>query len=360
MQMKKLAFLALLCLLYYIAAMYESPALMAIFLSQLLLLPVMLILSFYLKDHFSVSFSECLTFAETGKNAEIKISMEDTARIPVSRFKARLTVLGEEPEEIWRRTVPGSCVRGKDTLYYEERAEHCGIYQVQIRWLKIYDPLALFSRKKAVESNMEIVAFPPLINMKMDFEATGQKGEEQYQTEWFLRGNNYDEIRQIREYRAGDPLRHIHWNQTARTGKPWVKEYEEDPKGQIVLYLDINEMDKKEPDEKDQFYTLLYAILHGMLNADRSILVLWNEKEKSRMCHREVRDDRGCRELFLMLYRNQKMIAGRRYANPETEKENLMRLTDELSWYEGKRLIFQFSQENMIQELAEIAFHQRQ
>lgn len=32
-------------------------------------------------------------------------------------------------------------------------------------------------------------------------------------------GSAYDEIRRIREYRPGDLQRHIHWNQTARSGQ---------------------------------------------------------------------------------------------------------------------------------------------
>ena len=46
---EKFAFLALLLLLYYIAGMYDSPALMMLFLTQLLLMAVMFCLRSYLK-----------------------------------------------------------------------------------------------------------------------------------------------------------------------------------------------------------------------------------------------------------------------------------------------------------------------
>lgn len=57
-KMTKFAFLALLFCIYYIAGMYESPALMVLFLTQLLLLPVMFLLSVYLKRHLTVSLQK--------------------------------------------------------------------------------------------------------------------------------------------------------------------------------------------------------------------------------------------------------------------------------------------------------------
>jgi uncharacterized protein (DUF58 family) len=37
-----------------------------------------------------------------------------------------------------------------------------------------------------------------------------------------------DEFVALRDYRQGDPLRHIHWRSWARAGKPVVKEFEDE------------------------------------------------------------------------------------------------------------------------------------
>lgn len=47
-----------------------------------------------------------------------------------------------------------------------------------------------------------------------------------------------DEFVSLREYRPGDPLRHIHWRSWARTGKPVVKEYEDEYFVRHALILD--------------------------------------------------------------------------------------------------------------------------
>jgi uncharacterized protein (DUF58 family) len=46
------------------------------------------------------------------------------------------------------------------------------------------------------------------------------------------------EPRGIREYRAGDPLRHVHWRSTARTGKVVVKEFEAGSQATVALLID--------------------------------------------------------------------------------------------------------------------------
>ena len=51
-------------------------------------------------------------------------------------------------------------------------------------------------------------------------------------------GESDQEIRQIREYRPGDARRFIHWNQSARTGDLWIKEYERQEEPCAVLLLD--------------------------------------------------------------------------------------------------------------------------
>jgi len=42
----------------------------------------------------------------------------------------------------------------------------------------------------------------------------------------------------LREYRRGDPLRHIHWRSWAKTGKPIVKEFEDEFFTRHALILD--------------------------------------------------------------------------------------------------------------------------
>lgn len=47
----------------------------------------------------------------------------------------------------------------------------------------------------------------------------------------------------IREYRQGDPLRHVHWHSSARAGQLMVREFEREP-GSLISVLVINERER--------------------------------------------------------------------------------------------------------------------
>ena len=90
--MRKSVFLALLIFIYYIAGMYENPALMVLFLTQLFLIPVMFILSRYLKKHLSVSVEEKTVFAEKDRPFTWTLKAENRGRLPVTRFALRFQI----------------------------------------------------------------------------------------------------------------------------------------------------------------------------------------------------------------------------------------------------------------------------
>ncbi len=54
-----------------------------------------------------------------------------------------------------------------------------------------------------------------------------------------LRGRGMD-FAEVRNYQAGDEIRHVEWRITARTGRPHIKLYQEERERPLVLMLDFN------------------------------------------------------------------------------------------------------------------------
>jgi uncharacterized protein (DUF58 family) len=54
-----------------------------------------------------------------------------------------------------------------------------------------------------------------------------------------LRGRGMD-FAEVRNYQAGDEIRHMEWRVTARTGRPHVKIYQEERERPVVLLVDFN------------------------------------------------------------------------------------------------------------------------
>jgi uncharacterized protein (DUF58 family) len=54
-----------------------------------------------------------------------------------------------------------------------------------------------------------------------------------------IRGRGMD-FSEVRNYQAGDEIRHMEWRVTARTGKPHIKLYQEERERPVVILLDFN------------------------------------------------------------------------------------------------------------------------
>ena len=387
--MKKPAFLILILPLYYIGVMYESPALLILSLTFLLLLGCMLVISIYLKKHISFSFPQQLALAEMGKDFTWTVKAENSGRLPVSRFQLCLSEEGGEGKRKKgkgkkRKTVVkkiyGSCGAGETFLTCEERGamtEHCGIYRMDARWVRIYDYISLFSRKKKITAQMEVAVLPTRYPMRLEYLHTAETGDERADKKAPFPGNDYEEIRQIREYRDGDLIRHIHWKQTARSGNLWVKEYEEEEEGQIRLFLDRRGWEEKTAGQKDAFYILLSALLQGCLKEGRRVLVCWVSTEEGRLERREIKDEKSWAELMVKLYRSrdgEKPRDDRREKGAgddiqsegsrdgaweirQNRQEGWMRLTADLEWYEGRKRMYSFSEAELSREMRERIFH---
>lgn len=54
-----------------------------------------------------------------------------------------------------------------------------------------------------------------------------------------LKGRGMD-FAEVRNYQAGDEIRHMEWRMTARTGRPHIKVYEEERERPVVILVDFN------------------------------------------------------------------------------------------------------------------------
>lgn len=93
------------------------------------------------------------------------------------------------------------------------------------------------------------------------------------------RGMSFSEVR---EYSAGDDVRHIDWNVTARNGQPFVKVYEEERELTIMLMIDISASTRFGSTDmlKSDFIAELAAVLafSASQNQDKVGLLLFSDK----------------------------------------------------------------------------------
>ena len=101
-----------------------------------------------------------------------------------------------------------------------------GVYPLRYFDVTAIDPLGVFAFTRRIPCEGELVVFPlPRPVRSLILSGSERDGWQEF-TAAALRGGSVDPDG-VREYVPGDPLRRIHWRQTARTGKLAVIEFEE-------------------------------------------------------------------------------------------------------------------------------------
>lgn len=115
-----------------------------------------------------------------------------------------------------------------------------GVLRLNDMRVELPDPLGLFQRRRAILNEEDEVLIIPkryrLPGLDLGGRSELKVGGETAST---VRGEG-GEFMGLREYRAGDSLRKIHWKAWARTGQPIVKEFEETRFPRYGLVLDTS------------------------------------------------------------------------------------------------------------------------
>lgn len=345
--MSKFAFIALALLTYYLAGMYLSLPLMIMGIAELFMLPFLFYLPRYLRKNVTAGFVKQSESVQENMETDCRIIVSNQGKLPSNRcqLRFRFCYYGDRKE----KTVRLYC--GADKSSHETqllvRAQYCGLAQIKLDRIRVYDYLGLFSASRTVDENMDVAVFPgeQALQIIMPETAYGAEGLSEYTVN--RPGESNDEIRQIREYRTGDSNRRIHWNQSAKTDKLWIKEYERETDTRAELL--VTAADGLTAEELGLFYKLLSAVVLGLLENIAAVRVSWYDNVKNAYVSAEVSDSGQCRDMLLMLYRTELAVSS------EELPAYFFRVTTGLELYKEGSLLRRFSAEELDRELMESA-----
>lgn len=360
--MKKLLYILLTVLTLYAAGMYRYFPLLILFVMELFLLGVMVFQVWYFRRNLSVSLMGMAASACRGSEFWCRCRIQNAGRMPVGRFRIRIRYSYLQDGESTVKRLYGGSETGESRLQFGICPRYCGMVCLELEQLKVYDYLALFSASRKIRQELTVAAFPNSQPMRMEYpEALWQADTDSREQVVNGRGDGTGEIRQLREYRPEDSWRHIHWNQSARTGRLWIKEYEEETNGMAVLGLEMQKEHRNSLSDMDCFYRLLSSMVLGFLQQSVRLCVYWFDSEKGCVREMEIFSQEQHRELLLQLYQLSAAEEG-----GTQEKEMLLRrgelygsfflLDTGLGWYKNGKLFHQFSGENLEQEIEQRVF----
>lgn len=141
-----------------------------------------------------------------------------------------------------RRTVTGERWRGKHHTVLP--TEHCGAIEITAKRALVYDRLGLIPFPVRIVGNRRVVVRPLAVEVPIPADVEKAVSSSLAPKP----GGGFSEYHELREYRPGDSLNHMHWKMTAKLGKPILREPMQ-PSMRWVLTLDIGggaeKMDRK-------------------------------------------------------------------------------------------------------------------
>lgn len=195
--------------------------------SWLLLLTVLLLPWFSLVISYPAMRStkiivQCPAVARVGM--PVRTSMRITCSYPAPRTDCKIRLVNSLTGE---RYVghPGELVP----------TEHCGRITITTPRPVVYDYLGLFCKRLPESKSCAVYVFPKLVESEIP--VLGRRNDSVSKPK---PGGTVAEEHELRLYRPGDSLRHIHWKLTAKTGKLIYREAMEQAKKGHVLTLSLS------------------------------------------------------------------------------------------------------------------------
>jgi uncharacterized protein (DUF58 family) len=133
--------------------------------------------------------------------------------------------------------IPPLPAKGEESVTMELLPLRRGILRFADVTVACPDPLGLFRAFRRVTCPQTMLILPK----RYPLPPIALPGEMKYQEGGVALAANVgcsEEFVSLRDYRHGDPLRHIHWRSWAKTGKPIVKEFEDEFFVRHALVLD--------------------------------------------------------------------------------------------------------------------------
>lgn len=131
------------------------------------------------------------------------------------------------------RVGAGDSVTVASENYFLQR----GVYPLKTLTLSTSFPFGLFTKERDVTLPGELIIWPRTDRPVRLPSPPGGRGKHQSHLTGGDLGSR-GEYRGLREYRAGDDLKDIHWRTTTRIGTPVTKEYDQDATETVRICLD--------------------------------------------------------------------------------------------------------------------------
>lgn len=250
------------------------------------------------------------TVAYKNEKFIVQVELSNKSIFPVTQLQVNTTVRSfPEKESLLLKGKLMLNSREKGTLNYELNGSHCGCMEISCGRLVITDFLGIF-QKKCSFTDTEIhrmFILPENLNARKkipDIKAStpfDDGGEDK-------RGSSAVDSSEIRDYRKGDLIKHIHWKLSARLSQLMVRELSDPTEKLVWIHLNLREEDEKNrirnnPDKWDEFVDAVASVSLMLNNVNMRHFVFWVDDATKRIVKNVVSSEESLQEMICNLLR---------------------------------------------------------
>jgi uncharacterized protein (DUF58 family) len=180
--------------------------------------------------------------------------------------------------------------KGHRDIDLEIIPRNAGRYRIAVTSAKVSDPLQLARRSIECSGSEYLTILPEIFEMQVTYASDAAMLESDRSAD-SRRGNDPGEVRAIREYVAGDPVRNIHWKLSEKTGKMLVKELGNPVTDQFLVILDTATDISRDPAALEATASVFVSLIHTLRQRSSGLSIGWTDPKTERAVIRKISDE---------------------------------------------------------------------
>lgn len=192
--------------------------------------------------------------------------------LPLPRLSLRLELKNLLTGQIDKKKLALNGLSRRAPVSYPADTAHCGLLELRVKKLRIYDYLGLFSFRLPIPEPARLITEPVPVDPGP---LTLPEGAGIIPHSGTPSRKDNSEDYDLREYRPGDPLRSVHWKLSSKWDNLIVREPAE-----TAVPLPLLTVDRfGSPEELDAVLDRLAGYCHGFLAVQRPHAVRWMDEK---------------------------------------------------------------------------------
>lgn len=214
--------------------------------------------------------------ATTAKNTVVsgKIAVTNDGFLPVARVICRVSVLNDlTGEETFFETVMGVGARKTAQQSFLFESGYCGRLYVSVKSVTLTDAFGILPMRARVKAAARMTVLPELFPVETGERRFSAEAEDGYAEK---KGDDRTEIFALREYRAGDDVRQIHWKLSSKLDELSLKEASLPTNRARLLFWDK----KGAPAQIDALADSVASVANALLERGEAFRLCYPERDE--------------------------------------------------------------------------------